>query len=252
VIKLYQDLEEGLQAGAYPDWVPTHFSNIARELSIIENNSGLLRLRLKYRDDQIQSREKWKEKRLKRMIYQTEQMDQPRRLAKAKIDEVMITIAIAMARNGHGVPIMVPAFNEDRCELFMTELEYENEDAGDDEEEEEEESEDQVPIATQSAPVETEDAGEVFKAEDASWMNQSYTPSSPHEPSQAAAPGVMNWSRPTPQVFSTSQTQSSCYASGPSRRRGIEYFVNIFKDPPNVDELLASIRPPLTSAQGQR
>ncbi|KAK3807032.1 MAG: hypothetical protein J3Q66DRAFT_91387 [Benniella sp.] len=248
VIKLYQDLEEGLQAGAYPDWVPTHFSNIARELSILENNSGLLRLRLKYRDDQIQSREKWKEKRLKRMIYQTEQMDQPRQLAKARIDEVMITIAIAMARNDHGVPIMVPAFDENRCELFMTELEYENEDADD---EEEGEGEGQVPIATRAAPIETADAGKVFKAEDASWMDWSYTPSSPHEPSQAPAPGAMNWSRSrsTPQVFNTPQTQSPYYASGPSRRRGLEYFANIFKDPPNVDELLESIRPPLTSAQ---
>ncbi|KAF9357245.1 hypothetical protein BGX34_009483 [Mortierella sp. NVP85] len=249
VIKLYQDLEKGLQAGAYPDWVPTHFSNIARELSILENNSGLLRLRLKYREDQIQSKEKWKEKRLKRMFYQTEQMEQPRQLAKARIDEVMITIAIAMFRNDQGVPIMVPAFDEDRRELFMTELEYENEDADDNEEEEEEENKEQVPIATQSASIETEDAGKVFKAEEASWMDRWYTPSSPHEPSQAPVPGVMNWPQPTSQIFSTPQTQSSYYASSPSRRRGIEYFVNIFKDPPNVDELLASIRPPLTSAQ---
>jgi hypothetical protein len=33
VIMQWQDLDEGLQAGDYPDWVPTHFSNIARELS---------------------------------------------------------------------------------------------------------------------------------------------------------------------------------------------------------------------------
>ncbi|KAK3807044.1 MAG: hypothetical protein J3Q66DRAFT_445190 [Benniella sp.] len=63
VIKLYRDLEVGLQAGAYPHWKPTHFSNIARGLCIIENNTGLARLRMQRQEAKrrrkAEKKEKW-------------------------------------------------------------------------------------------------------------------------------------------------------------------------------------------------
>jgi len=46
VIMLYRTLEAGLQAGKYPDWKPTRFSNLVRELCIIEDSTGLIQLRL--------------------------------------------------------------------------------------------------------------------------------------------------------------------------------------------------------------
>ncbi|KAK3807035.1 MAG: hypothetical protein J3Q66DRAFT_357826 [Benniella sp.] len=46
LVELYRRLDEGLQAGAYPEWVPTHFSNIARDLWIIESNTGFAHLRV--------------------------------------------------------------------------------------------------------------------------------------------------------------------------------------------------------------
>jgi len=44
--------------------------------------------------------------------------------------------------------------------------------------------------------------------------------------------------------------QSSHPVPGPNQHPGMEFFVDIFKDPPNVDELLASVRPPPTSFEG--
>jgi hypothetical protein len=46
LVTLHRRLDEGLQAGAYPGWVPTHFSNIARDLWIIESNTGFAQLRV--------------------------------------------------------------------------------------------------------------------------------------------------------------------------------------------------------------
>ncbi|KAK3807036.1 MAG: hypothetical protein J3Q66DRAFT_445182 [Benniella sp.] len=141
VIKYYRDLQEGLQAGAYPDWTPTHFSNIARELSILEDDKGLIRLREQNLEESALSWESWKTKIKKKLLPHMEQKEQPRQLDKGKIDEVMITIALAMARNDHGVPIMVPALDWDQGELFLTELVYEGEDK------------DEVPVSMQPLPV---------------------------------------------------------------------------------------------------
>jgi hypothetical protein len=83
VIKLYRDLEVGLQAGAYPEWKPTHFSNIARGLCIIENNTGLARLRMQRQE----AKRRWKaEKKEKLMILQMEQMQQS---TQARNDETL-------------------------------------------------------------------------------------------------------------------------------------------------------------------
>lgn len=65
-IKLYRDLEEGLEAGAYPGWKPTHFSNIARELSIMENNNGLIRLTLQHKENKRKNR---KMRKVKSPVY---------------------------------------------------------------------------------------------------------------------------------------------------------------------------------------
>ncbi|KAK3807045.1 MAG: hypothetical protein J3Q66DRAFT_392716 [Benniella sp.] len=45
VIMYYRDLVKKLRNGAYPNWEPTRFSNIARELSILDYNSGFDKLR---------------------------------------------------------------------------------------------------------------------------------------------------------------------------------------------------------------
>jgi hypothetical protein len=124
VIKYYRDLQEGLQAGAYPDWTPTHFSNIARELSILEDDKGLIRLSEQNLEESALSWESWKAKIKKKLLYHMEQKEQPRLLDKVNIDEVMIKIALAMARNDHGVPVMVPALDWEQGELFLTELEH--------------------------------------------------------------------------------------------------------------------------------
>jgi len=91
----------------------------------------------------------------------------------------MVTSDVAMARNDHGVPTMVPT--PDWEQPFLTELVYEGEDK------------DEVPVSMQPLPVNT--------------------------------------------------TQ-------PDYSR-VNYFDTIFKDPPNVCELLARVRPPPVSVQGQ-
>ncbi|KAF9344278.1 hypothetical protein BGX34_005815 [Mortierella sp. NVP85] len=109
----------------------------------------------------------------------TGQTEQPQQLCKGRIDEVMITIVFAMARNDHGVPIMVPAPNWECGRPFLTELVYEGEDK------------DEVPVPMQPFPANT-----------------------------------------TQPDFSS-----------------MNYFDNIFKDPPNVRELLVRVRPPPVSVQ---
>ncbi|KAK3807033.1 MAG: hypothetical protein J3Q66DRAFT_445180 [Benniella sp.] len=184
VVKHWRDLEDGLLAGVYPNWVPTHFSNIARELSILDGKKGLIQSRLRYMEADRLSRAK----KRANIVYRMEQMEQPRQLDKARIDQAMITIAFAMARNGHGVPIMVPALDWDQGELFMTELEYEDEDM------------DEVRITTQPA----RDVTKIFtKVEDASRVNRPHVTVSSNEPSPAPVPCVMNRSQQTLHVFST-------------------------------------------------
>ncbi|KAF9352172.1 hypothetical protein BGX34_000137 [Mortierella sp. NVP85] len=45
IVMHYRTFEEKLQSGAYPDWVPTRFSSVARELSILDYNAGFDELR---------------------------------------------------------------------------------------------------------------------------------------------------------------------------------------------------------------
>jgi hypothetical protein len=179
VVKHWRDLEDGLLAGVYPNWVPTHFSNIARELSILDGKKGLIQSRLRYMEADRLSRAKKRAKIDKKLVYRMEQMEQPRQLDKTRIDQVMITTAFAMARNDHGVPIMVPALDWDQGELFITELEYEDEDK------------DEVRITTQPA---RDVANTLTKLEDASWMNRPHITASSNEPSPAPVPCVMNQS----------------------------------------------------------
>jgi len=192
VIKHYRALEGGLESGAYSNWMPTYFSKIARDLSVIEDNNGLIELTLQDKENKRLARKARKmekakmeeaKKQMERMAQtvQTVQTEQPQQLSKGRIDEVMVTIVFAMARNGHDVPIMVPALDWDRGKLFLAELEYEGEDK------------DEAPVIMR--------------------------------PSAAAT------IRP--------------------RASQVNYFDNIFKDPPNVHELLVRVCPPPVSAKGQ-
>jgi hypothetical protein len=240
LINLYRDLEEGLEAGAYPEWKPTHFSNLVRELVILEDTNWLMRLSIGKKAYHRLSKEKKKAKTLKKLTHRVEQSKQPQPLDKTKVDEVMVAIVSAMARNDHGVPIMVPAFNWDRCELFMTELEYQGED------QDEDEDGDEVLVTTRPATAQNVPQ-ELIKAKDSIWM-EPYYPASFNEPSQTPAPGMMTRSRPTPPVFNPPAMDSSYPFS---ELYPDESLADIFKDPPNAEELLASIQPPPTSAQGQ-
>ncbi|KAK3807030.1 MAG: hypothetical protein J3Q66DRAFT_91381 [Benniella sp.] len=225
VIKLYRDLEEGLLAGAYPYWRPTRFSKIAQALSRIETSTGLIKLTLQNKKEKRCAKEARKMGMGKKgiQIYLEQQMEleqmtptaqtahaaqaahtaqtaqvaqaahtaqtaqtahtvqteQPQQLSKGRIDEVMVAVVVAMARNDHGVPIMVPAPDWERGRPFLTELAYEGEDKH------------EVPASMQPLPVNT--------------------------------------------------TQ-------PDYSR-VNYFDNIFKDPHNVGELLARVRPPPVSVQ---
>ncbi|KAF9357243.1 hypothetical protein BGX34_009481 [Mortierella sp. NVP85] len=177
VIMLYRNLMDGLQAGAYPDWAPTHFSDIVHELCIIENNTGI-----------IQKREQRKEKRVEKMqrklIQQMEQMRERR--AQARIDRVTLAAAHTSAT----------APGEAGQQGGFKTTEAVEDVVGEDEEEEE----DEIPITTQPAP-----AGD--------WM------------------------------------QSSHPASGLYQRPGMDYFVQIFKDPPNVNVIMACVRLPPVSME---
>ena len=174
VITLYRNLVEGLQAGAYPDWAPTHFSNIVHELCIIENNTGI-----------IQKREQRKEKRVEKMqrklIQQMEQMRERR--AQARIDRVTLAAAHTSAT--------APGEVGQQGGLRTTEAL-----------EDEEDEEDEILVITRPAP-----AGD--------WM------------------------------------QTSHPASGSYQRPGMEYFIQIFKDPPNVNVIMACVRPPPVSMGGE-
>ncbi|KAK3807031.1 MAG: hypothetical protein J3Q66DRAFT_91357 [Benniella sp.] len=194
VIKHYRALEEELQAGAYSNWMPTYFSKIARDLSVIEDNNGLIELTLLHKENKGLARKARKMEKAKKQMekmaqtvqtvqtvetVQTIQTEQPQQLSKGRIDEVMVTIVFAMARNDHDVPIMVPALDWDRGKLFLAELEYEGEDK------------DEAPVIMRPMPA------------------------------------VTFW---------------------PIASR-VRHFDNIFKDPPNVRELLARVRPPPVSVQ---
>ncbi|KAK3807042.1 MAG: hypothetical protein J3Q66DRAFT_91536 [Benniella sp.] len=50
VIMLYRDLDMGLRAGACPEFVPTHFSSLARELCIIEDHIGIAQSRVNWKE----------------------------------------------------------------------------------------------------------------------------------------------------------------------------------------------------------
>jgi hypothetical protein len=236
VIKHWQDLEKGLQAGAYPDWVPTHFSNIARNLSIIENNNGLIQLTLEHKEN----------KRLARKDMKTESMGmtRPRQLEKRRIDEVLVEIAFAMTENNHDVPIMAPLRSWDHGEHLTTELKGKDKD-DDEDNNDKTKAKEEIPIVAHPEPAENVSKAFIKTKDDGPRMNRSHMAASPNEISPAPAPGVMNRSRPTLQVLSEPQTPSL------GQRPGMEYFVNIFKDPPNVDKLLVCIQRPPTSAQGQ-
>ncbi|KAK3807029.1 MAG: hypothetical protein J3Q66DRAFT_357814 [Benniella sp.] len=240
LINLYRDLEEGLEAGAYPEWKPTHFSNLVRELVILEDTHWLMRLSIGKKAYHRLSKEKKKAKALKKLTHRVEQLENPRPLDKARIDRVMVAIVSAMARNDHGVPVMVPTVNWDRGELFLTELEYQDED------QDEDEDGDDVLVNTQPVPAQNVPQA-LIKAKDSIWTDQPYYPASFNEPSQTPAPGMMTRSRPAPPVFNPPPMDSSYPFSDlyPG-----ESLADIFKDPPNAEELLASIQPPPTSAQG--
>jgi len=58
VIMLYRDLDMGLRAGACPEFVPTHFSNLARELCIIEDHTGMAQSRVSWKEHAPRKRAK--------------------------------------------------------------------------------------------------------------------------------------------------------------------------------------------------
>jgi hypothetical protein len=75
VIKHYRNLEEGLNAGAYPNWMPTYFSKIARDLSIIEDNNRLIQLTLQNKENNRLARKARKMANAKVVVYQMEQKE---------------------------------------------------------------------------------------------------------------------------------------------------------------------------------
>jgi hypothetical protein len=183
IIKHYRDLEEGLQAGAYPDWVPTHFSNIARDLSILEENNGLIQLRLKNMEAYRLAKESRNTKVLQRMEYR---MKAEQRQFE-KFNGTISTVTHTWTKD-----------EEDR-------------------------------ISLSTPPAQTETVADASIRADDRHSNLSLTLQLPN----------------------VSPVHSSRPASGSHQRPGMEFFVNIFKDPPNVDELLASVRPPPTSVKGE-
>ncbi|KAF9357244.1 hypothetical protein BGX34_009482 [Mortierella sp. NVP85] len=229
VIKHWQALEEGLYAGAYPNWAPTHFSNIARDLSIIENNNGLIRLTLQHKEGKCLAR--------KGTV-------PPRQLEKKRIDAVLVQIAFAMAENNHDVPIVAPLRGWEHGEHLMTDLKGKDKDDDEDNNGKTKEKE-EIPIIAYPEPAENISKAFIKAKDDgpSDWMDRSHMTASPNEPSPTPAPGMMNRPRPTLQTLSSPQTPN------PGQHPGMEYFVNIFKDPPNVDKLLVCIQHPPTSAQ---
>jgi len=84
VIKLYRDLEAKLLAGAFPEWVPTHFWIIARDLCIYEKSAGLARLRTERLEERRQNRAKRKEKKEKKKQLKMQQLLLQQQHAQAK------------------------------------------------------------------------------------------------------------------------------------------------------------------------
>jgi len=214
LVQHWRDLEEGLQAGAYPNWVPTHFSNIARELSILEDNNGFFQSRLKNMETYRQVRETRYAKQLQKLEYQMEEIEQ-QRLARARINKA--------------APIVTHSRTKDE-EVHLA-------------------------ATTQSDQVETI-ADAFTKIENQGsigWMDQSDSTTGPNgsSPSQAPTSDGMNQHWPPLQSSNVPPKHSLRPTSGPHQRPCMEFFVNIFKDPPNVNELLASVLPPPTSTQGE-
>jgi len=217
VIKHWRDLEKGLRTGDYPDWVPTHFSNIARDLSIMANKCGLPRL-------ELQSEEK-------------NHADRGQ---------------LVMAPEHQGEFVMT---EEDEDDSDDGEDDYDwhsHEEEGDDQVDDQE-----VDGEEEQEEDEEEEEGEEEGDEDedsSDWLNQAHITSSSNQPvsapAAAPAPGV-NHFRPILQLFNVPQIQPSLPASGPYQSLSIEFFVHFFKDPPNVDTLLRFIRPPPASMGGK-
>jgi hypothetical protein len=172
LIAAYRKLEEGLQAGAYPNWIPTHFSNIACELTVIENNTGMIQLRLENEmKDHLES-EKQEEEKAQKMERKLERMQ--RHFAQERDD---INMAPAWAGNTNGLSIPIPGVDWDQ--------------GG----------------STRPLPAET------------------------------------NNSRPTIRIFNPVHVLP--------QHPGMDYFVQIFKDPLNAGELLRGVHRPPTSLGGK-
>ncbi|KAK3807043.1 MAG: hypothetical protein J3Q66DRAFT_91567 [Benniella sp.] len=163
VIKLYRDLEVRLLAGAFPEWVPTHFWIIARDLCIYENSAGLARLRTERLEERRQNRAKRKEKKEKKKQLKMQQLLQQQQHAQArKASAIPLAhtltwingLPVTQAKKETAPPTVAPDLRRNNGLLtttprgfVMTETEDEDEDEEEDEDEsakEEEQEEDEL------------------------------------------------------------------------------------------------------------
>ncbi|KAF9352173.1 hypothetical protein BGX34_000138 [Mortierella sp. NVP85] len=193
VIKLYRDLEARLQAGAFPEWVPTHFWIIARDLCIYENSAGLARLRTERLEERRQNRAKRREKKEKKKQLKMQQLllqqqhAQAKKasaiplahtltwinglpVAQAKKETAPLTVAPDLRRN-NGLLTTTPSG------FVMEEIEDEDEDEDDDEsakeEEQEEEEEDELENDYENdVKGEDEEEGEDEVGEEHEWESK--------------------------------------------------------------------------------
>jgi len=191
VVQCYRDLEEGIHAGAYPDWKPTHFSNIARDLSILEGKNGLIQLRLESMEKKRlageKKKENRKEKQLKMLMEKMEKTEPAQLRTKTRNGRPISTATTSTGAQGGTLSKAARRQRGHRGGSKTTEAVV---NGGEEH------------ITLQSDP-------------ESDWM-----------PSPRPAPVLR-------------------------QHPGIGYFVNLFQDPPNVDQLLKCVRPPPASIHGE-